>query len=173
MVFRLFSLLVAMVAFLSCNQAQPGYEAREIKGPILSLDGNTLEKVEKLASEWKVQLSPQAFQVLREKGTERAFTGEYWNNKKKGIYICAGCEAPLFSSNTKYRSGTGWPSFYEPLFAGNVREDSDTTYGMTRVEVVCARCDGHLGHVFPDGPEPTGLRYCLNSVSLKFQQKKK
>lgn len=171
--FRLFSLCLAMMAFLSCNQAQPGYEARDIGGPILSLEGDTLSKVEKSTKEWKTELSPQAFKVLREQGTERAFTGAYWNNKKKGIYFCGGCDAPLFSSETKYRSGTGWPSFYEPIFSGNVKEKTDTSYGMKRVEVVCARCDGHLGHVFPDGPEPTGLRYCLNSVSLKFEEKKK
>jgi peptide-methionine (R)-S-oxide reductase len=171
MTFRLFSLLLAMVAFISCNQAQPGYEAREVSGPILSLEGDTLTKVDKSQDEWKAELSPQAFTVLRKQGTERAFTGEYWNNKKKGVYFCAGCGAPLFSSETKYRSGTGWPSFYKPLFDGNVKEKTDRTYGMERVEVVCARCDGHLGHVFPDGPEPTGLRYCLNSVSLEFKEK--
>lgn len=172
MMFRLFSLMLAMFAFMSCNQAQPGYEARAVSGPILSLEGDTLEHVEKTKSEWKAELSPLAFKVLREKGTERAFTGEYWDNKKKGIYYCAGCGAPLFSSTTKYRSGTGWPSFYEPIITGNVKEENDTSYGMNRVEVVCARCDGHLGHVFPDGPEPTGLRYCLNSISLKFEEKK-
>ncbi len=171
MAFRLIAFPLVMTAVLSCNQAQEaGYEAREIKGPILGLNGDTLSRVEKSASEWESELSPQAFKVLRQAGTERAFTGDYWNNKKKGVYLCGGCGAPLFSSKTKYRSGTGWPSFYEPIFEGNVLEKSDNSYGMTRVEVVCARCDGHLGHVFPDGPEPTGLRYCINSVSLEFKE---
>ncbi len=171
MIFRLFSVFLAMTVVLSCNQAQAGYEARETKGPILSLDGDTLNRVEKSEKEWKAELSPHAFQVLRQHGTERAFTGNLWNNKKKGIYLCGGCEAPLFSSKTKFRSGTGWPSYYEPIFEGNIIEKTDLSYGMKRVEVLCARCDGHLGHVFPDGPEPTGLRYCINSVSLKFQEK--
>lgn len=126
------------------------------------------EKVEKTEEEWKAELSEEEYHVLREKGTERAFTGQYWNNKKEGTYICAACGLPLFDSETKFKSGTGWPSFYQPIEPENVGEEQDNTYGMSRTEVVCNRCGGHLGHVFPDGPQPTGLRYCINSVSLRF-----
>ncbi|MCZ8214704.1 MAG: peptide-methionine (R)-S-oxide reductase MsrB, partial [Cyclobacteriaceae bacterium] len=107
-----------------------------------------------------------------EKGTERAFTGKYWDNHKKGTYACAACQLPLFSSETKFESGTGWPSFFQPLDKEKVAVVIDKSYGMTREEVVCSRCGGHLGHVFPDGPKPTGLRYCLNSASLQFTEKK-
>ncbi len=121
---------------------------------------------------WQRELDEQAYYVLRKKGTERPFTGEYWNNKKDGIYTCGGCELPLFESTTKFKSGTGWPSFYVPMYSNTVAEESDKTFGMMRTEVLCARCGGHLGHVFKDGPKPTGLRYCINSVSLKFEEKK-
>ena len=121
-------------------------------------------------SEWKSKLSDFEYYVLREKGTERAFSGEYWNNKKEGVYNCRACGLALFESKTKYRSGTGWPSFYEPIEANRIKEESDFPLGYRRTEIMCARCDGHLGHVFPDGPRPTGLRYCLNSVSLRFDE---
>ncbi len=129
------------------------------------------DRLVKTEEEWKKQLTPQQFFVLREKGTERAFSGEYWNNHEKGIYVCAACQLPLFKSETKFESGTGWPSFYQPISDTSVAVNSDESYGMVRDEVVCARCGGHLGHVFDDGPKPTGLRYCMNSVSLKFEKK--
>lgn len=126
-------------------------------------------KVTKTEAEWRRILTPMAFDVLRRKGTERAFTGRYNNHKGEGLYRCAGCGLELFDSKTKFDSGTGWPSFYAPIGKANVEEKEDREYGMVRTEVLCARCGGHLGHVFDDGPKITGLRYCINSVSLRFE----
>jgi len=158
-------LFILLGGLLACNtQAQKNMESKtknDYKG----------ERVEKTDDQWKQELSEMEYYVLREKGTERAFTGDLWENKKSGTYTCAACGLDLFHSDTKFMSGTGWPSFYEPIEEESIAEDVDYNVGYKRVEVLCARCEGHLGHVFPDGPEPTGLRYCINSVSLDFKEK--
>lgn len=128
-----------------------------------------MSEIDKSEDEWRKSLSAEQYQVLRQSGTERPFTGEYWNNHEAGVYRCAGCGTPLFASDTKFDSGTGWPSFTTPVDPAAVNEHRDTSHGMIRVEARCARCDGHLGHVFPDGPGPGGLRYCMNSAALDFK----
>jgi peptide-methionine (R)-S-oxide reductase len=132
-----------------------------------------MDKVRKTEDEWRRELTPEQYHVMREKGTERPFTGEYEKTKEKGTYVCAACGNPLFTSETKYESGSGWPSFYQPAGTESVRTETDDSMFMSRTEVLCSRCDAHLGHVFDDGPQPTGERYCMNSVALKLEKEEK
>ena len=161
MIIRLTILIFFTITFNACAQSE--------KNKSTSNDGQF--EVVKTESEWKSELSAEEFRILRQKGTERAFTGKYWDNKKEGIYNCTACGNPLFDSETKFKSGTGWPSFYDFIGDSNVVSEPDKSMGWNRTEVLCGRCGGHLGHVFEDGPNPTGLRYCINSASLNFKEK--
>jgi peptide-methionine (R)-S-oxide reductase len=159
---------LSVLWYLACKDYTKTYK------PEMSIDSfvdTPIVKIKKPNDVWKKELNAMEYNVLREKGTERAFSGDLWDNHDKGVYICRACKLPLFDSDTKFESGTGWPSFYKPINKKNVVEISDMTHGMVRTEVVCGRCDGHLGHVFDDGPKPTGLRYCMNSVSMDFVKK--
>ena len=168
---------IAVLLLFSCNQSQQqmtgsdGAKVVQVKSPEILVVNDSVPVIVKSEEEWKSELSEMEYYVLREKGTERAFTGDLLKNKEEGVYICAACGLPLFESTTKFKSGTGWPSFWEPIKEEHIEEENDFAYGMKRVEVLCAACNGHLGHVFEDGPQPTGLRYCINSVSLDFVKK--
>jgi peptide-methionine (R)-S-oxide reductase len=166
-----FLFFFALMLTVSCNSSTINTSSKD-KIIVDSLPASAIwdgQKLIKSEADWQAQLSEQAYEVLRKKGTERSFTSPLNDNKKEGTYCCAACSLPLFSSKTKFNSGTGWPSFYAPIAATHVGEVADNAHGMQRVEVVCNRCGGHLGHVFDDGPQPTGLRYCINGVSLAFK----
>jgi len=152
------------ILFESCSAQENPIQKNDMKG------NNMKEIKKKTNDEWKKELTPEQYNVLREKGTERPFTGKYWNFKDDGLYHCAACGAMLFNSETKFDSGCGWPSFSDVVDNKNIILKEDNSFGMNRIEVMCASCEGHLGHVFEDGPQPTGLRYCINSVSIKFSK---
>jgi peptide-methionine (R)-S-oxide reductase len=161
--------LVTFIVGVGCGAIDPGQPPRSTTQP--GAQPSTITPIAKTEAEWRATLTPAQYDVLRHQGTERAFTGVYCDNHEAGKYVCAGCGLELFASDTKFESGTGWPSFYAPVAQDRVKINRDTTHGMVREEVVCPRCGGHLGHVFNDGPKPTGLRYCMNSAALKFEKK--
>ena len=177
-------MILLVVGFMSCKSNSQDVKTPSTELSVATADdqqaekptsftnskGEKIDKVYKSPEEWKKQLSKMEFYVIREKGTERSFTGDLLKNNKEGVYTCAACVLDLFASDTKYKSGTGWPSFYQPIDEAHILEDVDYDIGYERTEVMCNRCEGHLGHVFKDGPRPTGLRYCINSVSLDFKE---
>lgn len=173
---KIISLPLILLVFMACMQAnkKEGNEIAENVNPLqekLSLTYTSLKKVVKSDAVWKKELTADQYHILREQGTEYPFRNAFFDNHKKGHYFCAGCKLPLFSSETKFESGTGWPSFYDVLDKNRVKEVVDKSLGMVRGEIVCTRCEGHLGHLFDDGPKPTGLRYCMNSGAMLFQEK--
>jgi peptide-methionine (R)-S-oxide reductase len=170
----LISTLFFCFSLHACLQSNPKTVKENVKieqDYFLNSKGDTVRYLQHSDAQWKSLLDPFAYYVLREKGTERAFSGQYDKHYEAGVYFCSACGLPLFSSDTKFDSGTGWPSFYAPIDKTHVREEIDQTYGMKVVEIICPRCGGHLGHVFEDGPKPTGMRYCMNSVAMGFQPK--
>ena len=172
--------LVGIAGIIIWSMVKPTYPTNQniIKhyneiDSLKSKDKSMDDKIIKTEEKWKEELTPEQYRILREKGTERAFTGKYWDHHELGTYVCAGCGTELFESDTKFESGCGWPSYFQPIDSSRIIYKEDRSYGMVRTEVMCAKCDGHLGHVFDDGPPPTGLRYCINSGSMKFIPKGK